>query len=85
MHVRFYEQRPDGPEEVGALVLRDGRLVAEPPDSISLNNVLAEPVRVDQGSKPPLWFDPVRQPQEFLRALPTAYHGTYFWAGKVED
>ena len=84
MKVRFYRQRPTGSEEIGAIVLREGILVAEPPDSIALNNVLAEPVWLPEGDG---WrfIYPAIQPEEFLKALPIEYHGTYFWAGKVED
>ena len=84
MTVRFYRQRTSGPEEIGALVLRGGRIVAEPPDSVALKNVLDEPVWLPEGDG--WWFIyPDTQPEEFLQALPMQYHGSYFWARQVED
>lgn len=67
MKVHFYRQRPTGREEIGALVLRDGILVAEPPDSIALNNVLDEPVHHDDGAGKVTILDAKLHPEEFLR------------------
>jgi hypothetical protein len=87
MKVRFYRQRPTGSEDVGALVLRDGLITPEPPDSIALNNILAKPLiaYLYEENDRRIRIDPKTQPEKFLKALPTAIHGTYFWAGKVED
>jgi hypothetical protein len=84
MTVHFYRQRPDGPEAVGVIELVDGRLIAEPPDSIALTNVLAEPVWLPEGDG---WrfIYPDTQPEEFLKALPTMYHGSYFWASSEKE
>ncbi len=85
MKVRFFRQRPNGSEEVGALVLRQGKLMPEPPDSIALNGILDEPPQVFQEDGPPKLIDHKAEPEVFLRALASVYHGTYFWASTVED
>ena len=80
--VRFFSLRDEGVETDGDLFLKDGRIIADPADSIALTHMLSEPLRVDYGSTP-TWIDPVRQPEEFLAALQKVYHGTYFWAEAV--
>ena len=85
MKVRFYRQRPDGPELVGAISLINGVLIADPADSIALTSVLAEPLSVYQEDGPPKLINPKTHPKEFLKAMPRVYHGTYFWCRPVED
>jgi hypothetical protein len=89
--IRFFALRTSRPgggvETVGDLVLRDGRIVADPPDSISLRNVLADEVWVHgRGEDPPLKLNATDHPKEFFEHLPKEFgHGTYFWAEPVED
>jgi hypothetical protein len=84
MKVRIFEQQPTGSKEIGVLVLREGIIMPEPPDSIPLNNMLAEPAMLLQGNER-VYIDPKSQPEAFLKALSKLYHGTHFFAGEVED
>jgi hypothetical protein len=72
-------------ESVGTLTLIDGQLVAEPPDAIALMNILAEPLEIYHTDRPRTKIDHTKHPEAFLKALPTVYRGTYFWAKPVED
>jgi hypothetical protein len=83
MKVRIYAQRDTGPEELGAIVLKDGQLVSEPKIP-ALNNLLSEPLIV-YGKTTRILIDPEEQPKMFLEALPMCMRGSYFWAGKVEE
>ncbi len=85
MTVTFYRQTIDGEMPVGTIALVDGKLVATPADSIPLQNVLRQPVYLIDPQDRVTLLDSVLHPKEFLHALPTMYHGTYFWAGTVED
>jgi len=67
------------------MVLRDGRIVAEPPDSIALTNILAQPLCVYRETGPPRLIAHQAEPEAFLKALHSVYHGSYFWAETVED
>jgi hypothetical protein len=80
MKVRFHRQRPTGGEEIGVLVLREGRIVAEPPDSVALNNIVNDQVHLYGENGDRRRLDATLNPDEFLTALPAHYHGTYFWA-----
>jgi len=83
MKVRIYAQRNTGLEELGAIVLKNGRLVSEPKIP-ALSILLSEPLIIS-GKTTRLLIDPAEQPKMFLEALPMCVRGSYFWAGKVEE
>jgi hypothetical protein len=90
MKVRFYALNTTTAEVDHVGTLTDGQLVADPPDSIALRNIQAEPVRVYlMDAKPDeleyILIDPTTQPEAFLKACHKDYNGSYFWAGEVED
>ena len=83
MKVRIYSRNGEGePEELGAIVLKDGKLIQEP-DSIALTNLLSEPLIIYEKSKRIL-IDPDEEPKKFLEHLTKCVRGSYVWAGKVE-
>ena len=85
MTVTFYRRKPDHSQVIGTISLVDGKLVADPADSIALTSALAEPLSVYQEDGPPKLINPKTHPKEFLKAMPRVYHGTYFWCRPVED
>jgi hypothetical protein len=89
MKVRFFSRNTTtgGVDDDGTITLKGGQLIADPPDSISLKNILAEDVWVHQlNGEPPIIFNSIHHPKEFLQGLPKQYgHGSYFWCSKVED
>jgi hypothetical protein len=87
MTVRFFRLREDGPEVIGTITLQDGVLVADPPDSVALRNVLSDEVWIyPMTDDPPLKLNAIDHPKEFLEGLPKQYgHGSYFWAVAVEN
>ena len=88
MKVRFFSRNTTTGEvdDDGTITLKDGQLIADPADSISLKNILAEEIWVHQlNGEPPLKFNADHHPEEFLKACPKQYgHGSYFWCSKVE-
>lgn len=86
MKVRFFEPTKDGSstQEAGAIVLRNGVLVADP-DRLLISNLLLEPLFVYDSKGKEVSIDPKKDPKGFLEALPRAIRGSYFWAGPVED
>ncbi len=86
MKVRFYELTSDGSDDtlVGEIRLERGQLVADPPTRLILTNLLAEPLTVYEKDDS-LRIDAQKDPEGFLRALPRAIRGSYFWAGPVEE
>ena len=85
MTVKFFSRGDHGVQVEGTITMKDGVLVADPPDSLTLHNVLNDNVRIDCGEDPPLVFNAIHHPKEFLEALPKQYHGSYFWCKQVED
>jgi hypothetical protein len=82
--VRIYSRDQQGePEELGALVLKDGKLVQEP-ECLALTNLLREPLIVyDKGTR--IEIDAQEEPERYLRALTRAVRGSYVWAGDIEE
>jgi hypothetical protein len=73
-------------QPLGDLVLRDGRIVADPPDVPALLFALNEPVRIENAQGRMVTFDSKWHPKQFLKALPKAYgHGSYFWCEAIKD
>lgn len=63
-------------------VLYDGHQIStDPPDAPGFQFILTRPVRVAPGER----VSPNENPDEWLRALPQAYQGSYFWAGPIEE
>jgi hypothetical protein len=83
MKVRIYAQREDGPEELGAIVLKEGVLVPQPKIP-ALTNLLREPLIVYDKMKRVL-IDSAKEPEKFLHTMPKAVRGAYIWAGEVEE
>jgi hypothetical protein len=83
MKVRIYAQRESGPEELGAIVLKHGKLVQEP-TSIALTNLLSEPLVIYEKATRIL-IDPEEEPKKFLEHLTKAVRGSYVWAGEMEE
>ena len=82
--VRFYELDDKAePRQLGAIMLRNGKLVAESTELI-VTRLLDEPLITYEG-KDRISIDPENEPERFLNALPRAIRGCYFWAGKVEE
>lgn len=81
MRVTFYRQRPTGKDKIGSIALKDGALVLDPPDSIALQNVLDQPVRVFDGDGNAIHtIESGLNPKMFIENLAKQYIGTYFWA-----
>lgn len=84
MKVRIYSRDTEGEaEELGAIVLAEGRLVAEP-KVIALENLLADPLVIYEGTEQ-IRIRASDEPKRFLASLPRAICGSYFWAGQVEE
>lgn len=85
MIVMFYHLVDGETEEIGAIRLVKGRLVATPADSPTLRNMLTEPLEVWQEDAPPKSIDPLAEPEEFLKGCVATYRGSYFWCIEVTD
>lgn len=85
MIVTFYCLEDGKTVTLGTISMKEGQLVASPPDEVALRNVLNDVVRVDRGSDPPLILNAIDHPTEFLEHLPKEYHGSYFWAKAIPD
>lgn len=85
MKVRMYSLKERGVVELGAIVLKDGCLVTDPPDSLPLQNLLSHPLHPWHPTKrlPSLYA--TKAPEQYLRMLPEIYIGTYCWAGPLEE
>ena len=76
MKVRIYSRDGEGaPEELGAIVLKDGKLIQEP-ESLALTNLLSERLIIYENSKRIL-IDPDDEPEKFLQHLTTCVRGSY--------
>lgn len=84
MKVRIYSRDKQGdPEELGAIVLKGGKLVQEP-ESLALRNILREPLIVyDKNTR--VLIDAEEEPKKFLAHLTQCVRGSYVWAGEVEE
>ena len=81
--VRIYSRGQSGnPDELGAIVLKDGHLVPEP-NILALTGLLHETLFVRYGGNN-LEIDPEKEPELFLKLLKRALRGSYLWAGEVE-
>lgn len=84
MKVRIYSRDKEGePEELGEIVLKDGKLIQEP-HILALTNLLSEPLIIYEHNKRIL-IDADEEPKKFLENLPKAMRGCYVWAGELED
>lgn len=84
MKVRFYHLVDGEAEAIGSISMKNGRLVADPPDSQTLRNVLTEPLEVWQEDAPPKSIDPLAEPEEFLKGCVATYRGSYFWCKEIK-
>src|SRR5262245_44013219 len=80
VRAKFFRQKPDGPELIGTIELKDGRLIADPPDAPSLRMALDEDIRKYETSGRITLLNSKLHAEEFIKELPMEYHGTYFWA-----
>jgi hypothetical protein len=78
LKVPFYRLLSRNKKLVGWVVLENGNLTCEPPDC-GLKNLLQIPT-VDNGQP----FNPEQDPEGWIKALPSTYYGSYFWAGSVQ-
>lgn len=81
--VTFYSRGEEQVETIGTITLVKGKLVAEPNDAVALQNVLDSPIRVFNEKDPlkaPMLMTAEADPEGFLKALPTTYRGSRFWA-----
>lgn len=83
MKVRIYAQRDEGPEELGAIVLKDDALIPEPKIP-ALTNILKDPLFVYE-QEDEVEIVAAKEPKKFLQALPKCVRGSYLWAGPVEE
>lgn len=59
----------------------DGQEIqCDPKDSPFLNYILSQPTIYQETA-----VSPEEDPDKWIRALPDTYHGTYLWAGAVEE
>ncbi len=56
-------------------------MTAEPPDSVAMQSVLAEPIRAAES----LEIVGADRPEEFLQALSATYRSAYFSASDVQE
>ncbi len=56
-------------------------MMAEPPDSVAMQSVLAEPIRAAEGVE----IVDSSRPEEFLQALSATYRSAYFSASDVHE
>lgn len=83
MKVRIYQLKGMETEEAGTLELRNGQVVANPPESRLLTNMLREPIyTLIEGQERELTAQD--DPKLFLDQLHRHYHGSRLWAGKAE-
>ena len=83
MKVRIYAQRENGPQELGAIVLKDGTLIPEPKIPV-LTNILRDPLFFYEQDEE-VEVSAAKEPNKFLQALPKCVRGSYLWAGPVEE
>ena len=84
MKVRFYELTEKGTRCIGAVHFKNGKLIPRPASSIALKNVLTDTVEVNVNAQMQV-YTAANEPELFLKSLPRAYHGSYFYVGKIED
>lgn len=84
MKVRFYKLTEKGARCIGAIHFQNGKLIPRPASSIALKNVLADTVEVYVNGQMHV-YTAADEPELFFKSLPRAYHGSYFYAGKVEE
>ncbi len=82
LQVSLYELDSDTFETqlVGSFQWDGQRLSVNPPDSRRLRSMLNESVYNFERE-----VDPKKEPEEWLKALPIMYHGSYLWAGEVKE
>lgn len=76
--VPMYRLRNSTSQLVGWITLENGQLSCEPKDDISLLGVLTQP-----GFNGKV-VSPNKDPETWIKALPSTFHGSYLWAGQPE-
>lgn len=81
LKVPIYQLKDFAPSLVGWILLENRQLSCEPQDITALKNILRSKARSSDFKA----FDPKQDPEGWLKALPSTYYGSYFWAGNVQS